>query len=477
MGRRTDEERRPRRRRTLSGRLVRGIDDRLGAASFTSKVLGKVFPDHFSFLFGEVVLYSFIVLVLTGVYLSLFFDPSSHKVLYHGSYVPLQGQSMSAAYASAVDLSFDVRAGLLFRQVHHWAALVFMAAIVAHVARLFFTGAFRKPRDLNWYLGSTLLLLGLANGFAGYSLLDDLLSGTGLRIMWSVILSIPFVGPSLAFFAFGGAFPGEHIISRLFIVHVLIVPAAIAGIIGAHLAIVWRQKHTQFRGPRATENNVVGSRLWPAYAARSIALLFGVATVLVLLGAFIQINPIWLYGPYDPTAATTAAQPDWYMGWLEGALRLMPPGHAVIFGVTIPNLFFPAVLLPGVSFILLYAWPVIERRITKDRSSHNLLDRPRDRPWRTGLGAGVFTFYTVLFVAGGNDVLASELGLSVNAMVIALRVILIVLPVLVGLGVMKWCRDLRRADPPPEPETHARTEPEPEPEETGTPVTVGNDPS
>ncbi len=453
-----------RRRRTLTSRLVRGIDDRVGAASFTSKALGKVFPDHFSFLFGELVLYSFIVLVLTGVYLTFFFDPSTHQTIYEGSYVPLHGQHVSAAYASSVKLSFDVRAGLLFRQIHHWAALVFLAAIVAHIARLFFTGAFRKPRDINWYLGSTLLILGIVNGFAGYSLLDDLLSGTGLRIMWSVILSIPFVGPSLAFFAFGGPFPGSKIIERLFIVHVLIVPAAIAGIIGAHLALVWRQKHTQFRGPGRTENNVVGSRLWPAYAARSIALFFGVSAVLVFLGAFVQINPIWLYGPYDPTAATTAAQPDWYMGWLEGALRLMPPGHAVIFGVTIPNLFFPAVVLPAGSFLALYAWPVIERRATGDRANHNLLDRPRDHPWRTGLGAGVFTFYTVLFVAGGNDVLASEFDVSVDAMVIALRVVLLALPVLVGLGVTKWCRDLRRAEPPPDTDDRS------EPATAGTPV-------
>ncbi len=444
-----------RRRHPLSLRLVKGIDDRVGAASFTSKALGKVFPDHFSFLFGELVLYSFIVLVITGVYLTLFFDPSSHDVVYHGSYAPLHGQRMSAAYASSVKLSFDVRAGLLIRQVHHWAALVFLAAIVAHIARLFFTGAFRKPRDLNWYLGSTLLLLGIANGFAGYSLLDDLLSGTGLRIMWSMILSIPFIGPSLAFFLFGGAFPGHAIISRLYILHVLIVPALIAAIIGAHLGIVWRQKHTQFRGPGRREDNVVGSRLWPAYAARAIALFFGVATVLVLLGAFVQINPIWLYGPYDPTAATTAAQPDWYMGWLEGALRLMPAGHAVIFGVTLPNPLLPGVVLPAVSFLLLYLWPVIERRITGDRASHNLLDRPRDRPWRTGLGWGVFTFYTVLFVAGGDDVLAARMGISVDAMVIALRITLLVLPLLVGFGVTKWCRDLREADPPPDPETDA----------------------
>ena len=353
---------------------------------------------------------------------------------------------MSAAYASAVHLSFDVRAGLLMRQIHHWAALVFLAAIVAHLARIFFTGAFRKPRDLNWYVGATLLVLAVANGFAGYSLLDDLLSGTGLRIAFSLMQSIPFVGPDLAFFVFGGNFPGQDIIGRLFIVHVLIVPAAIAALLSVHLGVVWHQKHTQFPGPGRTEDNVVGSRMWPTYAARAISLLLGVVAVLVALGGLVQINPVWLYGPYSPTAATTAAQPDWYMGWTEGALRLMPPGDLVIFGHTIPNIFFPGVLLPGLSFAALYAWPAIERRLTGDRDAHNLLDRPRDKPWRTALGAGVFTFYTVLFVAGGDDVLAARAGISVNAMVDVLRAVLLVLPVLMALLVAKWCRDLRAGE-------------------------------
>jgi ubiquinol-cytochrome c reductase cytochrome b subunit len=349
---------------------------------------------------------------------------------------------MTRAYASVLDLSFEVRAGLFIRQVHHWAALVFVAAIVVHLARIFFTGAFRKPRDLNWYLGSTLLVLAIANGFAGYSLLDDLLSGTGLRIMFSLLESIPVVGTTLAFFAFGGDFPGPDIVGRLFVVHVLIVPAALGALIAAHLALVWHQKHTQFPGPGRTESNVVGTRLWPAYAVRSISLLFAVAAVLAGLGGLVQINPVWLYGPFSPTAATTAAQPDWYMGWMEGALRLMPPGDLHLGSYTVPNIFFPGVVLPGLSFLALYLWPVIERRFTHDRVAHNLLDRPRDRPWRTALGCGVFTFYVVLFVAGGDDVLAARLGLSVNAMVWVLRGTLIVLPILVGLLVHKWCRDL-----------------------------------
>ena len=431
------------------------IDDRFGSAHFATKALGKVFPDHFSFLFGEIALYCFLVLVGTGVYLTLFFTPGTNEVVYKGHYGALHGQHVSAAYASAVRLSFDVRLGLFFRQVHHWAALVFLAAIVAHLCRIFFTGAFRRPRELNWVLGVTLLLLSILNGFAGYSLLDDLLSGTGLRIGYSILQSIPVVGNTLAFWVFGGEFPGSAMNDRLFVVHVLIIPALIAGILGAHLASVWRQTHTQFPGPGRTEHNVVGSRLWPTYAAKSIGLGFSVLAVLGLLGGVFQINPIWLYGPYSPAQVSAASQPDWYMGWTEGALRLFPPWEVRIGSYSVPNLFFPGVLLPGLTFLGLFLWPFIEKRITGDRAEHHLLERPRDRPWRTGLGVAVLSFYVVLVVAGGNDVLAARLGLSVNQMTDVLRVLVFVLPVVTGLLAWKWARDLGRArSPASAPATH-----------------------
>ena len=175
----------------MFSRVARWFDDRLGASRFARTSLDKVFPDHWSFLLGEVAFYSFIVLVATGVFLTFFFEPSQREVIYHGSYRPLQGVPMSAAFQSTVRLSFDVRAGLVIRQMHHWAALVFLAAIVTHLGRIFFTGAFRRPRELNWIVGVTMLLLALGNGFTGYSLPDDLLSGTGLRIAYSVVLSIP----------------------------------------------------------------------------------------------------------------------------------------------------------------------------------------------------------------------------------------------------------------------------------------------
>src|ERR1051325_2731606 len=303
-------------RLVITKRLARWFDDRLGASSFARSALNKVFPDHWSFMLGEIALYAFVVLVLTGTYLAFFFSTGTQEVVYHGSYVPLRGVHMSEAYASVVRLSFDVRAGLVMRQTHHWAANLFVAAIVLHLCRIFFTGAFRRPREINWIIGVTLLLLGIFNGFSGYSMPDDLLSGTGLRIAYSIALSIPLVGTWIAFLTFGGEVPADQIIHLLFILHVFIVPALLATLIGVHLALIWHQKHTQFPGKGRTESNVVGSRLYPTYTAKSVGLFFAVAAVLAGMGGLFQINPIWLYGPFEPSSVLSPAQPDWYLGWL-----------------------------------------------------------------------------------------------------------------------------------------------------------------
>ncbi len=429
------------------------VDDRLGLARIARTTLRKVFPDHWSFLLGEVALYSFVVLLLTGTYLTFFFKPSQAETTYEGSYEALRGVEMTRAYRSAVELSFDVRAGLVMRQMHHWAALVFVAAMVVHLARVFFTGAFRRPRELNWIVGVTLLLLGIGNGFTGYSLLDDQLSGTGLRIAYSIVLSIPVIGTWITSLLFGGEFPGPDIIERFFVLHVLLVPAMIIGLLVLHLSMVVHQKHTQFRGPGRREDNVVGERIWPTYAVKASGLFFLTTGVLAALGGLAQINPIWIYGPFEPSEVSAASQPDWYIGWLEGALRAMPAWEVRAFGFELPNPFFAGVLLPGLTFGLLYAWPFLEARFTKDRDEHHLLDRPRDRPMRTALGVATLAFYAVLFLAGGSDVLATEFALSVNKLIWSTRVSLFVVPVAAGLVAHRLCRDLaaRDAEPPDDP--------------------------
>ncbi|MFP5316723.1 MAG: cytochrome b [Acidimicrobiia bacterium] len=416
----------------MLSRFSRWIDDRLSGASFTQHALNKVFPDHWSFMLGEVALYSFMVLLLTGVFLTFFFDPSVAETTYEGSYGPLRGVEMTEAYKSTVELSFDVRAGLVMRQTHHWAAIVFIAALVLHMMRVFFTGAFRRPRDINWMVGVTLFILAFFNGFTGYSLPDDLLSGTGLRIAYSIALSVPIVGSWMAFLVFGGEFPAQDIIPRLFVTHVLIIPLLILGLLTVHLAIVWRQKHTDFPGPGRRETNVVGSKLWPTYAVNSTGLFFAVFAVLVAMGGLLQVNPVWLYGPFHPEQVPSPAQPDWWLGWVEGALRIFPPWETRAFGYEIPNPFYPGVLLPGITFMLLYLWPFLEARFTGDREAHHLLDRARDRPVRTAMGVTTLAFYVILQLSASNDLIAHHANMSVQTITRIFQVVVIAVPPLLG---------------------------------------------
>jgi len=436
------------RRRGVVARYVDSLQSRVGGGSFVGKVLHKVFPNHFSFLWGEVALYSFVVLVLTGIYLTLFFEGSQQPVVYDGSHEPLQGVEVSSAYESVLRLSFDVKGGLLIRQMHHWAALIFVGAVALHLARVYFTGAFRRPRELNWVIGYGLLLLALAAGLTGYSLPDDLLSGTGLRIIHAVILAIPFVGERLTYLLFGGEWPGTDIIGRLYPIHILVIPALIALLVGGHLALVWRQKHTQFPGPGRTEDNVVGERVWPSFAMKSIGLLFLVAGVVTALGALFHVNAVWLYGPYDTAAATSFSQPDWYIGFLEGSLRLFPPWELRVGRLMINNVVFSGVLIPGLIFGALAVVPWIERRLTGDDAEHHLLDRPRDAPGRTALGVASITFVAVLFLGGSQDVIAGTLNISIGRITALLQIAALVAPP-VAYVVTRWaCRELAgRAGP------------------------------
>ena len=275
------------------------IDSRYHPSAAVRRQLNKVFPTHWSFLLGEICLYSFIVLLLTGVYLTLFYDPSMTEVTYNGVYQPLRGLQVSKAYASTLDISFEVRGGLFVRQVHHWAALMFAASIMVHLARVFFTGAFRRPREANWVIGVIPPILAIFEGFFGYSLPDDLLSGTGIRAaLSSITLGIPLVGTWLHWLLFGGDFPGDILIPRLYGIHILLFPGIMLALIGAHLALVWFQKHTQFPGPGRAERNVVGVRVMPVFAVKSGAFFAMTVAVMGLMGGLLQINPIWNLGPY-----------------------------------------------------------------------------------------------------------------------------------------------------------------------------------
>jgi ubiquinol-cytochrome c reductase cytochrome b subunit len=430
-------------------RFVRFIDSRSGAAPFIKSSLRYLFPDHWSFLLGEVALYAFIVLVATGTYLTFFFHPSLADTVYHGSYAPLRGQKMSEAYKSVVDISFHVKAGLLIRQTHHWAADVFVAAIVLHLMRIFFTGAYRKPRELTYIVGLLMLFTTLLEGYAGYSMVDDLLSGMGLAIGYGVALSLPLVGGNLALLIWGAPFPGDPSFqSRLYIAHVFILPVIIGTLIVLHLVLVASRHHTQFRGQRRqSERTLIGIPTFPGQVPRSLGLMLGTASVLFLLGGLIQINPIWLWGPFDVSQATNGAQPDWYLGWLIGALRLVPSFDLTIGNYTlVPNPFWGGALFPLVVLGVLMGWPWIERRLTGDRRFHNVLDRPRDAPGRTAFGAAFLVWVFLIFLAGSADRIYLFLGWSYTAQIWGYRVFVLVLPVVVFLVTRRVCRELQEIE-------------------------------
>jgi len=423
------------------------LDERIGLAKLAKGGLRKVFPDHWSFMLGEIALYSFIILLLSGTFLSLWYKPSLQEGPYTGLYGNLYGVTMSDAMASTLRISFDIRGGLLLRQIHHWAAILFLAAMTVHMMRTFFTGAFRKPRELNWVLGSILILLGIIEGFTGYSLPDDLLSGTGLRIAQAIVLGIPIVGTYLAYFVFGGGFPGGDWEARFYGIHILLIPAAILGLITAHLILVVVNKHTQYPGPGRTERNVVGYPLFPVYMAKAGGFFFVVFGVVALMGALFQINPIWLYGPYDAAQVSAGSQPDWYMGWLDGAVRIMPGWETVVGGFVISwNILIPTLVVPGLLTTALVLYPWIEKFVTKDENNHNILDRPRNQATRTALGAMGLTFYAMLLFAGGNDILATHFHLSINVLIWTFRALVFLAPPAAFFITRKICIGLQQRD-------------------------------
>ena len=427
-------------------RQAQDIDARYHPSGALRRQLNKVFPTHWSFLLGEIALYSFVVLLITGIYLTLFFDPSMIEVPYHGVYQPLRGMEMSRAYESALNISFEVRGGLFVRQVHHWAALMFAASIMVHLARVFFTGAFRRPREANWVIGSLLLILAMFEGYFGYSLPDDLLSGIGLRCaLSSIMLGFPVIGTWLHWAFFGGDFPGTTLIPRLYALHVLVLPAIILALIGAHLAMVWFQKHTQFPGPGRTENNVVGVRVMPVFAVKSGAFFALTTGVLGLMGGLLEINPIWNLGPYTPSHVSAGSQPDFYMMWTEGLQRLWPAWEIYVGHHTVPAAVGAAMIM-GIVFVLLMIYPFLEKRFSGDQAHHNLLQRPRDVPVRTGIGAMAIAFYLVLTLGAMNDIIALKFHISLNATTWVGRIGMVVLPPIVYFITYRWCVGLQRRD-------------------------------
>ena len=437
----------PSRGARFTGAAANYIDERTSISGLVKELGRKVFPDHWSFMLGEVALYSFVVILLSGTFLTFFFQPSMAEVTYQGSYVPLKGIQMSAAYASSLDISFDVRGGLLFRQIHHWAALLFIAAIGLHMLRVFFTGAFRKPREINWFIGFVLFVLAMAEGFTGYSLPDDLLSGNGLQIINGIIKGIPVVGTWISYLLFGGEFPGTTLVAMFYSIHILLLPAILVAALGAHLLLMIVNKHTQFAGPGRTNDNVVGVPIMPIFAAKAGGFFFVVFGVIVLIASFFTINPIWTYGPYDPSPVSAGTQPDWYIGFADGMLRLIPPGWEVVwFNHTYSfNIIVITVIL--IAFLAIVAtYPFVEAWITGDKREHHIAERPRNAPTRTAIGAAGVTFYAILWAAASSDLMATHFKVTIEGVIHVLQVLFFIGPVIAFFITKRVCLGLQKKD-------------------------------
>ena len=349
-----------------------------------SNLRARVFPDHWSLLFGQIAFYSFIMIVLSGVVLTTYYEPSVDPVVYDGPYAPLRGVEMSRALDSTMAISFEVRGGLLMRQLHHWATLIMVAAITLHLLQLFFTAGFRRPRRLNWFVVFGLLVITLGAALTGTSLPDDMASGTSLAVLDGVLQATPLVGPEISALLFGGGFPGD-VISWFYPLHVIVLPLVLVILFAVGAVLAVRQQPAQYAGPGRTENNVVG-RPGTVAAVKSVGMFCFVAGVSILMAATATINPVWLYGPADPANASAGVGPAWYLAFLDGSLRLAPGWEFVLWGRT----FSLAILLPVAACTLFLAlvavYPYIEDRLTGDRGDHHLLERPRNNPTRTGIG-------------------------------------------------------------------------------------------
>ncbi|MGW9626739.1 cytochrome bc1 complex cytochrome b subunit [Microbacterium sp. NPDC055521] len=435
----------------LGGRFIGAtanyLDERTSLSGFVKELGRKIFPDHWSFMLGEIALWAFVAVFLSGTFLTFFFQASMAPTHYTGAYAPLRGVEMTAAFESALRISWDIRGGLLVRQIHHWAALVFIAGIGIHMLRVFFTGAFRKPRELNWVIGFVLFVLALAEGFTGYSLPDDLLSGNGLRIIDGMIKGLPLIGTWTSFLIFGGEFPGDDIVGRLYTMHILLLPLLVIAFIGLHLMLMVINKHTQFAGPGRTNDNVVGYPMMPVYMSKMGGFFFIVFGVIVLIASFFQILPFWDYGPYDPSPISAGTQPDWYIGFADGALRLAPPNLDVMIGsFTLSLGIVIPVLVLGLFIVVVAIYPFLEAWITGDKREHHLADRPRNAPTRTAIGVAGVIFYAVLWAAASSDLMATHFMLTMEGVIHALQALLFVGPILGYFVTKRICIALQKKD-------------------------------
>ncbi|MFB6139812.1 MAG: cytochrome bc complex cytochrome b subunit [Halosimplex sp.] len=424
------------------GRLARvygWVDDRLDLES-DRDLLGKAFPAEDSFLLGEVALFCFLVLVLTGVFLGFFFEPSTSDVTYQGSVARFQGQDVPEAFVSVLNITYDVPFGMLIRRMHHWAAHLFIASLALHMLRIFFTGAYRNPREPNWLVGTGLAVMSMGAAYTGYALPFDEFASTATGIGYNLAKSIPLVGATFSKLIFGGSYPSSATIPRFYFLHVLIIPLTIAGLLAVHMVILVRQKHTEAErdgdvpGPepdgtagdggtavgaegaadprtavdREDDSVVVGLPAFPNQAAVSAVVFFLTLATLSLLAGFLPVHNVAAYGPNDPAGTPNLIMPDWFLMWVYGFLKLLPSWlsvHVPLLG-EINAEFVGGILAPTLVIGVVAAWPFIDYYRDPEHFALNPLDRPR----QTAVGVFGVTFIMIASIAGMNNIAAEVLG-------------------------------------------------------------------
>ncbi|CAM3553215.1 cytochrome b N-terminal domain-containing protein [Occultella aeris] len=402
------------------------------------------FTDHWSLLLGQIVVASFVVCALTGAFLTFFYDPSVAPVVYDGPYGPLQGVEMSRAYESTLEISLEVRGGLLMRQLHRWSANLMIAALLLHILRVFFTGEFRRPRVKNWLMLFGVLFAGMGAGLTGALLPDDMLSGSSLAVLDGLLKSVPVVGTRLSGLVFQGQFPSGAI-ATFYPVHVFVLPGVIAVLIAVYALLSARGGPARPEPGRGSQGAV--RRRPTASATKRGGLFLIVFGSLTLMAALVTVNPIWDYGPADPGNTSAGAGALWYLAFLDGAQKLVPPGWEFVWmgGTWILALLVP-VAVSGLYLVTAMLYPFIERWITGDRREHHGHTRPRNAPTRTAIGVAGIIFYGVLWAAAGSDTIALQFGVAFEGIVLALQITLLLGPVLGFVLTKRMCIALQRKD-------------------------------
>jgi cytochrome b-561 len=386
--------------------VFKWIDERLELRKFKEKFLSKTFPTHPTFLLGETALFSFITLIITGIFLGFLYEPSTKMVSLFGAMVP-------AAYASVVRIDL-LPMGMIIRRVHHWSAMIMIAAIIAHLLRVYFTASYRNPREMNWLVGLSLWGTAMVAAFTGYLLPYSQFSVTATSIAYYMAKSMPWVGEWISRLLFAGDFPSDGTVPRFFFMHVMLIPTALISLIGLHMLILVKQKHTEPPSNRKRKEAQGGKRLigipiWPEQTVISLSFFLFLLFVVVAMATYIPLNPIEKYGP--PTPGTPVMRPDWYFLVVYGFLKLVPGDLSfTILGGKITPETIGGVIFPAANFIAYALVPFFDR----SKEPQYYMANPLHRPFMTSLGIGAIVFLCMMVVAGYIDVL----HIKPNAMIV-----------------------------------------------------------